>query len=176
MDSFPDLDSIASSDEQNQLFGLGNQDDRRALLEQQLAQAQALKNHRTASNYTNPAAAGFAGIGDIINAIKGGGQEKDQLAALKGLSADKQKALQLYMQLGQRHAPDGTTDLLTAQANALRGGGAMPAGQDAGGFNAYPGAQPVTTGPDSRAMQPQASAACPTCGSPMGAGPGMGPE
>lgn len=92
-----------SPEELMQIMRLGTQDDRQKMLDEQMAQAQALRKPGPGGSIS-PAGASFGGLADLVNNISGMRKEKD----LRGQ---------------QNAALDGQDQTMLMLAQALRGGG-----------------------------------------------------
>ncbi len=99
------------------MLGLGSMDERGDLIQQQMAQAMALRKPSQVQHSTGMGAA-FGGLADVINGATGTYQ-MGQLQKQQGALLDQKDA--------------GRGDYVKAMTDALRGGGQA-------GFAAYPGA------------------------------------
>jgi hypothetical protein len=108
--------SQATPEELQQLLGLGTLDERGGLLEQQLAQAQALRTNNAAHHSTG-LGAGLAGIGDALTGYASGAQQKALGAQQQALLAQKDAGRNVYVDLLRRRpgaATAGAGDFLGA--------------------------------------------------------------
>lgn len=95
-----------SPEELAQLLGLGTMDERSALLQQQLAQAEALRQGG-GQKYSTGLGAALGGLGDVVNNVAGSMKAQKVNDQLLGLADEKDKRRQLYLK-------------------ALRGDGSLP--------------------------------------------------
>lgn len=112
--AFQQLLAQASPEELEQLMGLGTMDERGGLLEQQLAQAQALRTNNSQGHSTGLGAA-FGGVADMLNGYASGAQQKGLGAQQQGLLGQKDAGRNLYLELLRRRgAPQnaGAGDVL----------------------------------------------------------------
>lgn len=121
MDEFDEYDFMQelSPEEAQKLINLGTLDERAALLQQQLARAEALR--QPGPRHSTPMGAAVGGIGDIFNAIQSAMQQRD-------IQRQQQELL------GQKDA--GRLSLARARAAALdrRRKAAMESAAPASGF------------------------------------------
>lgn len=118
MEDLEQLLAGLSPDELEQLLGMGTLDERGALLQQQQAQAEALRQKPgMAMGHVSPWGAALAGLGDVANQVRGGVQGQ---AAGQGLES----------LLGKKDAGRG------AFVEALRRRKGVPAGAGMGDMGA----------------------------------------
>ena len=127
-----DLFSNLKPEDLKQLLGLGTLDEQGQLLQQQMAQAQALRRP-SGTQYTAPVAAGLGGLADVLNSVNGTIQTHQARSGQEALLKQKDEGRGLYAK---------------AIAEALRGRLAPPAG--AAGVS-------LPTGPQASAVRPGAN-------------------
>ena len=91
-----------------QLMELGVLDEQGAQLEQQMQQAQALRHSAGAQQQSTGLGAGLAGLGDILNAVRGGLQSRDlrrQQQELLGKKTSGRSVLADLLRNRQQPAP-----------------------------------------------------------------------
>lgn len=88
-----------------QLIGLGTLDEQQALLEQQMQQAQALRGSGMAQGHRTGVGAGLAGLGDVLNGVRGGLDAQRLQGEMGGLLEQKKKGRSVYADLLRRQSP-----------------------------------------------------------------------
>jgi hypothetical protein len=98
---FQQLLASASPEELEQLMGMGTLDEKGGLLEQQMAQAQALRSNHSQGHSTG-LGAGLGGLADILNGYASGRQQKETGEQQQALLAQKDSGRNLYADLLRR--------------------------------------------------------------------------
>jgi hypothetical protein len=105
---YDDLSGL-TPEEIQQLIGLSTLDEQGSQLEQQLAQAQALR--QPGQSYGTPIAAGLGGIADVINAYKSSKQTKairgEQAKLMKQKTDGRNVMAEALMRRGNQQARPG---------------------------------------------------------------------
>lgn len=100
--------SSATPEELEQLFGMGTLDERGGLLDQQLAQAMALRQGG-GRQHTTGAGAALGGIGDVLNGVRSFQQEQQIRGQQQDLLGQKDAGRNLYVEmLRRRRQPSDT--------------------------------------------------------------------
>lgn len=96
-----DLDALLSQlspEEIAELMGMGTLDERGSLLDQQLAQAQALRQPQSGPHSTGMGAA-LGGLGDAVRSFSGGIQELGLRDQQRGLLNQKDQGRQKFLEM-----------------------------------------------------------------------------
>lgn len=98
-----------SPEELAQLLGLGTMDERSQLLQQQLAQAEALRSGPQQHHSTGLGAA-LGGLGDVVKNVAGSMKAQKLNDQMAGLADEKDKRRQLYLKAlrGESLSPAAT--------------------------------------------------------------------
>lgn len=135
---FASLEGL-SPQERQALLGLSTQDAESAIIQRQLAQAEALKKG-SGHQYHTGGGALLGGIGDVLSAFKGSIKEERALQAQRDLIAGQQAGMGARMHLGNMKPQGWAPYTPPMHAEAAPQPGATEAPPE---------------GPDARAMAPQ---------------------
>ena len=83
-------------EELQQLMGLGTNDERSGIVQQQLAQADALRNSQM-GDYGTPGGAAMGGISSVLDKVRGGMEAKDLQGQQQGLLGQKDAGRMTYL-------------------------------------------------------------------------------
>lgn len=112
-DDFEALLSTMSPEELQQILGLGTMDERGALLQQQMAQAEALRQP-SGRQYSTGWGAALGGLGDAAKFIAGSRQMDKTQAGLEELLGKKDAGRGLYVDAMRRRATAPQQDVIPA--------------------------------------------------------------
>jgi hypothetical protein len=115
---FQQLLATASPEELEQLMGLGTLDERGALLDGQLAQAQALRTNNSQGHSTG-LGAGLGGLSDVLNAYSSVRDQKAVGAEQQALAGKKDAGRNLYVELLRRRGAQPTAEAPTQPTAGL---------------------------------------------------------
>lgn len=118
MDDFNALLSQMSPEELEQLLNLGTMDERGALLQQQMAQAEALRQP-SGRQYSTGLGAALGGIGDLTRQIAGTRQMDTLRQQQEALLGKKDAGRGLYVDALRRRPGEVTPDIIPATPFAL---------------------------------------------------------
>ncbi|NBD11833.1 hypothetical protein [Corallococcus silvisoli] len=106
-------------EEQQQLMGMGTLDDRAAMLEQQMAQAEALRSGDNREHYS-AAAGALSGLSNAANNVYGTYMQKQALEQQRQLLNQKDQGRNLYADILRRQQQQGSAmDVIPSNPFAL---------------------------------------------------------
>jgi hypothetical protein len=126
---FPDLSSLPPEQRQA-LLALSTEGQRGAVLERQLAQAQALRGHSMAGEHTSAIGAALGGLADILNAGRANNSEQEALRRQQELIQGHEAGLTARMSAGiapRSPWPGGLSQPPLVSADADSQAGILPA-------------------------------------------------
>lgn len=110
---FAELWELMSPEEQNQLLAMGTLDERQAMLNRQMQQAELLKQG-SGKQYSTGAGAALGGLADVIRAGQGQYMGQQAQAGIEDVLGQKDAGRSLYADAIRRRPQPPTPDVLPA--------------------------------------------------------------